>query len=340
MLHPRKDEHGKPVTLKKPSQPSPLEAWWDNKATACVVPDGDMPDELFNIRFTTARDLPSEASGWEQLANSMVFDEPPFNPPGGLKPAAGVIIRERDGRIWLVAPSNQFAGYVHTFPKGRPDGKSLKAAALLEAFEESGLQVYLTDFLIDVPRSLSYTRYYMAERMGGNPADMGWESQAVLLAPVPALSGLLTNANDLPILKALQHWLDQPQHRIMPTRVWDWKTLPMPAQQIRLPLDFMLTPEQSSAIQLGFLPTIQDEKWFACYQDNTLFQYRSWTGFCIDQIHFEPDGEGLRATHAIVNRDPEQYPCTDDREDAERVEWMVSGLAKYNINRLREAGAI
>lgn len=196
--------------------------------------------------------------------------------------------------------------------------------------------VHLTGFLVDTKRSTTYTRYYMAERVSGNPADMGWESQAVLLAPVPALFGLLTNANDLPVLRALQDWLAKPQHRIMPARAWHWNTLPMPAQQVRLPLDFTLTAEQADAIRLGFIPSAQEEKWFACFQDNTLYQYRSWTDFCIDQIHFEPEGDGLRATHAIVNRDPQQYPCTDDREDAERIEGLVFGLAEYNINRLRE----
>lgn len=321
-----------------PSQPSSLDAWWDNRLTACVIPDGEMPSELCRVRFDSVRELPLDTASWEQRAASMVFDEPPFNVPAGLKPAAGVVIRELDGRIWCVAPSNQFGGYPHTFPKGRLDGKSPKAAALVEAFEESGLLVHLTGFLVDTKRSTTYTRYYMAERVSGNPADMGWESQAVLLAPVPALFGLLTNANDLPVLRALQDWLAKPQHRIMPARAWHWNTLPMPAQQVRLPLDFTLTAEQADAIRLGFIPSAQEEKWFACYQDNTLYQYRSWTGFCIDQIHFEADGDGLRATHAIVNRDPEQYMCTDDREDAERIEGLVLGLAQYNINRLREVG--
>jgi hypothetical protein len=77
--------------------------------------------------------------------------------------------------------------------------------ALIEAFEESGLRVRLLNHLIDVARSTTYTRYYLAERVGGNPADMGWESQAVILAPLAELPVLLNNSNDLPIIEALKH---------------------------------------------------------------------------------------------------------------------------------------
>lgn len=52
----------------------------------------------------------------------------------------------------------------------------------------AGLQVKLLRHLVDVKRTQTYTRYYLAERIGGSPADMGWESQGVLLIP-PALLG-------------------------------------------------------------------------------------------------------------------------------------------------------
>ena len=41
-------------------------------------------------------------------------------------------------------------------------------------------------------------------RIGGNPATMGWESQAVHLAPVRRLKELLNSPYDLPILDALK----------------------------------------------------------------------------------------------------------------------------------------
>jgi 8-oxo-dGTP pyrophosphatase MutT (NUDIX family) len=51
--------------------------------------------------------------------------------------AAGAVVMEPDGRLWLVAPSNGFGGYLATFPKGRVEpGISLQATAIREVWEE------------------------------------------------------------------------------------------------------------------------------------------------------------------------------------------------------------
>ncbi len=76
-----------------------------------------------------------------------------------------------------------------------------------EVFEEAGLHVEPYAHLVDVPRSTSRTRYYLARRKGGTPAAMGWESQAVHLAPLPRLKELLHHPNDAPILEALHRAL-------------------------------------------------------------------------------------------------------------------------------------
>ena len=44
-------------------------------------------------------------------------------------------------------------------------GLSAQATALVEAYEESGLLVRLVRHLVDVKRSTSYARYYLAERV-------------------------------------------------------------------------------------------------------------------------------------------------------------------------------
>lgn len=205
-VHPRSDENGKPVVLKAPSQPTPLSQWGDGQALALVVPEGAMPDAINGLAIASWQDAPTTDSGWEALANAHAIDEPAFVAPSGYKKAAGVVVREPDGRWWVVAPSNQFAGYSATFPKGRVEGKrSLQATALVEAFEESGLKVRLVRHLLDVKRSQSYTRYYLAERVGGNPADMGWETQAVMLVPQVQLSQVLTHTNDQALIEALNH---------------------------------------------------------------------------------------------------------------------------------------
>ena len=204
VLHPRRDDAGKPVALKQPSQPSSQQAWNDPEALACVVPDGILPAAVNGIPISSWTQPPQSIAQWEALAAQTTVAEPEFKVPAGYKKAAGVVILEADGRVWVVAPSNAFGGYKATFPKGKLDkGLSLQATALVEAFEESGLQVRLIRHLVDVKRSTSYTRYYLAERVGGNPADMGWESQGAMLVPVVKLKQVLNSPNDQPIVAAL-----------------------------------------------------------------------------------------------------------------------------------------
>lgn len=108
-------------------------------------------------------------------------------------------------------------------------------------------------------------------------------------------------------------------------RSFDWQISDMPKLHVLLPLNFTLTAEESFYVRLGFIPSEMEEKWFVYFDPGTLVlhQHRSWTGYCIDQIHFLPEGAGLRATHAIVNRDPEQYLETDDETDIRRIESMI-----------------
>lgn len=203
VYHPQVDEHGKKVLLKNPSQPSDLAAWHDPQSVACVIPMGPMPVQL-NDRPFVSWHAPTTAKDWEALAGQRSIAEPAFQAPAGYKKACGVVILEPDGRIWVVAPSNGFAGYRATFPKGTMDGLSTQATALREAYEESGLQVRLLQHLVDCKRSQSYTRYYLAERIAGTPSDMGWESQAVLLVPKAQRAQVLHHANDQPVLAALE----------------------------------------------------------------------------------------------------------------------------------------
>lgn len=203
VLHPRLDDHGKPVLILKPSCPSDLTAWSDPNATACVVPDGPLPDEINGIPVARWSEAPTTEAGWEALARQHQIEEPDFVVPSGYKPAAGVVIREADGRIWLVAPSNAYGGYKATFPKGTMGGKAAQVTALIETFEEAGLHVRLVKHLVDVKRSQSFTRFYLAERVSGNPADMDWETQAVMLSPPDQLTLLLSSAYDASILKQL-----------------------------------------------------------------------------------------------------------------------------------------
>jgi len=206
-FHPRQNHAGQPVELDAPSQPTALSTWADPHQIATVTPAGPMPESLNGIAVSTWTGVPDTAAAWNELAapDHSTFSEPPLVPVPGKPPASGVVILEDDGRVWVVSPSNAYGGYVNTFPKGKLDpGMDLRANALKEAHEESGLRVELTGFLCDSVRSTSVTRYYTARRVGGNPADMGWETQAVHLVPREQLAGFVTHPNDLVVRQALQ----------------------------------------------------------------------------------------------------------------------------------------
>lgn len=205
-LHPRQNDAGQPVELKAPSQPTDLSSWADPEQLATVTPDGPVPASLNGIAWAAWSAAPTTAAGWEEQAglDARDFTEPQMVAVPGKSAASGVVILEDDGRVWVVSPSNGFGGYVNTFPKGKQDpGLSLRANALKEGFEESGLRVVLTGFLCDSVRSTSVTRYYKARRVGGHPADMGWETQAVHLVPRAQLAGFVNHQNDQGVLQAL-----------------------------------------------------------------------------------------------------------------------------------------
>lgn len=203
--HPRQGENGDKVVVNHPSHPSAPSTWHNPKAVATFVPNGDVPASLNGVALTAWKDHPRTNEGWDYIDGvDDNLDEPHFHLPPGKKAASGVIIEEPDGRVWLVAPTNQFGGYEASFPKGtaEPD-LSLQANAIKEAFEECGLKVEITGFLGDYERTTSKARMYRARRVGGTPIAMGWESQAVHLVPKGLLYDHLNMWTDHGIAEAI-----------------------------------------------------------------------------------------------------------------------------------------
>jgi 8-oxo-dGTP pyrophosphatase MutT (NUDIX family) len=199
IAHPKHRENGEVEIIQAPSTATSLEAWSNPARIATVLPEGAMPVSLNGIAFLPWRAAPQDNAGWAAVDGRHLarFAEPVFVPASGKLVAAGVVIEEIDGRVWVVHPTNGFGGYPVTFPKGtREPGTSLRVSAIREAFEECGLQVALTGFLADLERSRSKTRYYLGRRLGGCPAEMCWESQAVSLVPRARLPALLCNPYD------------------------------------------------------------------------------------------------------------------------------------------------
>lgn len=204
ITHPRKNDDGHDVVIKSPHKPSAVDTWRDPESVATFVPHGAVPDDLYGVPFASWKDAPTTIEGWASVPGQIDLDEPELVAAPGKHISAGVVVEEPDGRVWMVAPTNAFGGYMATFPKGtQEDGLSLQATALKEAWEESGLQVEIVDFIDDVERTTSVCRYYLARRVGGTPADMGWESQACILAPKDHLYEILNRAVDHGIAEAI-----------------------------------------------------------------------------------------------------------------------------------------
>lgn len=197
-FHPKKDDNGKPMPIYSPSKASAESTWGDAQATAMFTPGSATPAELNGVAFAPWEDHPRTVDGWDYVEGQMDdLDEPGMHVPAGKAPAAGVIIEEPDGRVWVVHPTNGFAGYKSTFPKGHADeGLSLQATAIKECFEEAGLKVQITGYIADVERGSTMTRYYRAKRVGGTPAEMGWETQAVSLVPKGEVPDFVNHAYD------------------------------------------------------------------------------------------------------------------------------------------------
>ena len=202
--HTKADEKGKRVGIMEPTLPSDKRTWGDKTAVATFTPAGDFPPRMGAVPFKAWTENPRTQQGWNYVKGlNYELDEPPFLVPPGKHPAAGVIIEEDDGRIWLVAPTNAFGGYQNTFPKGTCEkGLSIQSNAIKEAWEESGLKVEITGFIGDFERTTSVARFYTARRTGGNPVDMGWESQAVRLVPPEKLKDLLNMSPDHAVIDA------------------------------------------------------------------------------------------------------------------------------------------
>ena len=109
-------------------------------------------------------------------------------------------------------------------------------------------------------------------------------------------------------------------------KVDDWDIHALPEQYTTLKLDILLDETQSDAIRRGVIPDDMGEKWFCYFDNNTLYQHRSWSGHCIDVIEFVAEGNQLRAVSARVNRDASQYSNTDDAEDVTRITEMLDWL--------------
>lgn len=211
VLHPCLDENGKPVVVEHPTPPTSRDTWLDSRCSATLsrAAESDLPDSVNGLAFTTNLGIPEEDLWyWRDVVPDAVTGEPDFVMPPGFRATSGCVVIEPDRRIWIVHPTNEFMGTKATFPKGRLEPVlSLAQNAAKETWEEAGLLVEPFAFLVDVPRRIVVTRYYLARRKAGSPALAGWESQAVSLMPFEDVKTSLNREGDRAVLPSLEAYL-------------------------------------------------------------------------------------------------------------------------------------
>lgn len=94
-----------------------------------------------------------------------------------------------------------------------------------------------------------------------------------------------------------------------------WNIEPMPEKHTTIPMDESIPSAAMHIVKYGHIPDAMEDHWFMYCDETTIRYYRSWTGFCIYVAKYEDDGKTCRITDLTVNREPEQYSCTDDKHD-------------------------
>ncbi|MFC4654006.1 NUDIX hydrolase [Rheinheimera marina] len=252
--------------------------------------------------------------------------------------AYGAVLINARGEILLREPSNHFDGYVWTFAKGKPDANEQPAdTALRELYEETGYRARIIGVLPGVFESgnSSSAFFLMRAEEGQRQEAFSWETQQIqwfsfsqAKARVALSTNKLGRQRDLAILDAAERWfltcLPLCLLGKFPAVKTDWQTEALPGTHSRIELNLTFSRMQAAALMQGAIPEEMEEKWFSYFDNNVLYQHRSWTGVCIDEIHLTELADGsFRATHALVNRNPEQYAAVDDKEDKKRIKSML-----------------
>ena len=66
-FHPKADNHGKPVVIMVPTQPTSAAMWHDATDSAVFVPAGSVPAQLSGVPISQWTP-PTSRAGWEALA--------------------------------------------------------------------------------------------------------------------------------------------------------------------------------------------------------------------------------------------------------------------------------
>jgi len=130
-------------------------------------------------------------------------DEPELVAPHGGKRSAGIVLVDERGWLTIREPANHFAGYQHSYAKGRVDkGETPRQTARRELAEETGLTGRIVGVIGDFAGQTGLTRFYVGVRTGGEekPSAETWAVKTV--SPFTAME-LLNVQRDKDVLVRL-----------------------------------------------------------------------------------------------------------------------------------------
>ena len=116
----------------------------------------------------------------------------------------------------------------------------------------------------------------------------------------------------------------------------DWQNHPMPDARQSLAVDRRYTSREFARLAEGVIPKEMEDKWFIFYEEPWLNLHRSWTGYCVYQVRFEPSEDDMLVAEAIVNRDDSQYTETKDTDDVLLLCILFDGRAARPTEELWE----
>jgi hypothetical protein len=105
-----------------------------------------------------------------------------------------------------------------------------------------------------------------------------------------------------------------------------WKTLPLPTKIEPLGFSALYDDAEADRLRLGLIPGAMEDKWFIFFDEGWLFFHRSWTGACIYGVRLDGSPNGVRVIDSWVNRDSDQYKCTDLAYDRKLVEFIIDAF--------------
>lgn len=291
--------------------------------------------QVWSALYGMEEDLPEpERTGWQGLPWSEK------NPVGKPRAFGGVVV-DPTGRVLLREVAGHFGGYVWSFAKGRPDpGESPRETALREVLEETGVQARI---LLPLPGTFGGTTtrsHFFLMTADPRTVDLDFSSRETsrLRWALPDEARQLIQETkdatgrerDLAVLQAAFNVLPHPLPLQRPiARREDWQNRPFPAKRATLAFQRVFTPEEMAQVVRGFIPTAQEQKWFAFLEDGVLHFHRSWTGLAIYRLHLAPvpkkPGQ-WQVQWAEVNRHPGQYGVTREEEDLTILQDLVDGM--------------